>query len=241
MKFKVTKPNIAEASADAIVLPANERLQESPGVSEAVFKAAGKKKLQKTCDEIGYCAVGNAVPTLAYGLNAKYIIHAVVPKWIDGNHKEYELLGAAYLCALQTADLMGCESVAFPLLASEYDGFDQKLAIAAAEKTISDFFGKNLKKAALIIRASQTENLVRTTGYMILTYSKENGVNKKTIDRREQTAFMIGSTKKLISLMAKDQAKKVLSWFRAKENRAAIIQCGIRTAAVFCRKKKQKR
>ena len=237
MEFKVNKANIAEVSADAVVLPANERLKETAGVSGDVFKAAGRKKLQQTCDEIGYCGVGGAVPTLAYGLDANYIIHAVIPTWTDGNHGEYDLLARAYLSALKSADIMGCESLAIPLLASEREGFDRERAITLAIKSIEGFFGKNLKKIALIIRENQTENDTRISGYTILTYTKENGTNRKTVDHREKTKIMIGSTKKITRSFLTDQAKKAGAWFLAKENRGKIIQCVIRTAAVLCNKK----
>ena len=88
MKFDLVKTNIVNVSADAIVLPANEKLKEGSGTSTAIFEAAGRKQLTQACKKIGSCEVGSAVPTLAYNLNAKYIIHAVVPKWIDGNHDE---------------------------------------------------------------------------------------------------------------------------------------------------------
>lgn len=40
--------------------------------------------------------MGSAVPTLGYNLPAKYIIHAVVPRWIDGMHNEYDLLSTTF-------------------------------------------------------------------------------------------------------------------------------------------------
>ena len=82
--------------------------------------------MTKGCEKIGYCSIGNAVPTLAYKLNAKFIIHTVVPKWIDGNNSEYDFLSSAYLSALTAAELMGCESIAFPRLGSGNNGFDRK-------------------------------------------------------------------------------------------------------------------
>ena len=84
MKFKIIKANIVDVASDAIVLPANEGLKEGPGSSKAIFSAAGRKELTQACKKLGHCNIGSAVPTLAYNLSSKYIIHAVVPKWIDG-------------------------------------------------------------------------------------------------------------------------------------------------------------
>ena len=122
MKIDFVSTNIVSVAADAIVLPANSKLKEGSGASTAIFEAAGRKKLTQACKKIGSCEVGNSVPTLAYDLNARYIIHSVVPKWIDGNSGEYELLSAAYLSALNVADVMGCETIAFRLLALGNNG-----------------------------------------------------------------------------------------------------------------------
>lgn len=146
MKFELVNTNIVNISADAIVLPANTRLKEGSGTSRAIFEAAGRKQLTQACRNIGTCSVGSAVPTLAYDLNAKYIIHAVVPKWKGGEEGEYELLGSAYASSLNVADVMGCESIAFPLLASGNNGFDREFAFQIAEDSIESFTGVHLKK-----------------------------------------------------------------------------------------------
>jgi len=52
MDFKILKGDILDASADAMVLPANPKLKEGSGVSELIFKAAGRKQLSKKCDEM---------------------------------------------------------------------------------------------------------------------------------------------------------------------------------------------
>lgn len=79
MNFTVVRANIINVSADAMVLPANEKLKEGSGTSKAIFDAAERSKLSKACAEIGHCDTGSAVPTPAFDLNAKYIIHAAVP------------------------------------------------------------------------------------------------------------------------------------------------------------------
>ena len=128
MPFKIVRNDITKMQVDAIVLPANPQLKEGGGTSKAVFAAAGRSKLKEACAEYGHCDVGAAVPTPAFGLNAQYILHAVTPRWKDGNHEEYELLSSAYLSALKLADIMQCQSVAIPLLASGHNGFDRELA-----------------------------------------------------------------------------------------------------------------
>lgn len=66
MVLKFFKGNIADAKVDAIVLPANTKLKEGSGASEAIYKAAGRKELTRACKKIGSCEMGSAVPTLGY-------------------------------------------------------------------------------------------------------------------------------------------------------------------------------
>jgi O-acetyl-ADP-ribose deacetylase (regulator of RNase III) len=240
MKFNAFKSNPAKISADAIAVPANERLRPMPGISASVFKAAGKK-LQTACDEIGYCAVGSAVPTLAYKLNANYLIHTVVPKWIDGEHGEYGLLASAYLSALHIADLLGCESLAVPLLVSEKNGFDKERAIAVAEKCILDFYGKNLKKIGLIIRAAYTDKTETSTGLLLWTFIKENGKTRRLIDRKDSTKIVVVGVKEFAEQIARDQVNKAAAWFKDKDNQKKLIASGILIAAALMKDKKKEK
>lgn len=94
MQFEMIRNDITSMSVDAIVLPANSRLKEGSGTSKAIYERAGRKELEKACKaalkEYGKIYVGGSVPTLAFNLNADFIIHSVVPKWIDGQHTKNE-------------------------------------------------------------------------------------------------------------------------------------------------------
>ena len=137
MKFEIIKANIVDVVSDAIVLPANEALKEGSGTSKAIFNAAGRKELTQACEKLGHCNIGSAIPTLAYNLSSKYIIHAVVPKWIDGQHSEYDLLSSTYLASLNIAEVMGCESIAFPLLASGNNALISSLQFELLKKALN--------------------------------------------------------------------------------------------------------
>ena len=134
MEFRVERANIIKVTADAIVLPANETLTctSEKGAFGAIFKAAGKEKLEQACKKIlraqekESCDIGSAVVTPAFGLNAGCIIHAVVPKWEGGEYEEFSKLCSAYVSALTLADHLKCSSIAFPLLASGQKKIQQK-------------------------------------------------------------------------------------------------------------------
>lgn len=226
MKFSIIKTNIVNIEADAIVLPANEALKEGAGTSTAIFEAAGRKKLTKACKEIGHCNVGSAVPTLAYNLDAKYIIHAVVPKWIDGQHNEYDLLSSAYLAALNIADVMECESIAFPILASGNNGFDSELAIHIAQESIESFEGSSLKKVTLVAYGDAMEKTLNQLGYSVVVLPDNIQKQAKKLAHQVRFKRILADGKDTAEQILLDQMEKAVEWMKEPENRDRIIQLG---------------
>lgn len=230
MKFKIIKANIVDVASDAIVLPANEALKEGSGTSKAIFTAAGRKELTKACKELGHCSTGSAIPTLAYNLNSKYIIHAVVPKWIDGEHSEYDLLSSAYLASLNIAEVMGCESVAFPLLASGNNGFDKQLAVRIAEESIKSFEGVNLKKVFLVVYGDTMETYMKSLGYNVLVIPAHVKMNDKKIHHQDKQKKLIADGKDVAQDILEAQLEKAIEWIKKPENQKILFEAGI---AVF--------
>lgn len=121
-KIQINKASIISLKTDALVNAANEALQQSSGVCGAIFRAAGEPELRAACEEIGGCKTGSAVLTPGFNLKQKYIIHAVGPRWVDGNQGEPRLLRAAYTQSLKLAVENGCKSIGFPLISAGYSG-----------------------------------------------------------------------------------------------------------------------
>ena len=160
----VIRGNILNVLSEAIVLPANTALREGSGVSTAIFQAAGRKQLTEACRKIGSCEEGRAVVTPGFDLKADYIIHTVVPRWIDGQHGEYERLCASYLAALNAADILGCTSISFPLLGAGNNGYDLDLAFEIAHQTMRQFEGHALETIYLVIYGERAAELVSAKG-----------------------------------------------------------------------------
>ena len=114
----IRKIGITDLDTDAIVNAANDGLWAGSGICGAIFRAAGHEQLQAACDRIGHCDTGSAVITPGFRLKAKYIIHAVGPRWKDGKHKEPELLYGAYYKSLELAADNNCRSIGFPLISA---------------------------------------------------------------------------------------------------------------------------
>ena len=139
----IRKTGITALDTDAIVNAANEGLWAGGGVCGAIFRAAGHDRLQAACNQIGHCDTGGAVITPGFDLRAKYIIHAVGPRWTDGRHKEPELLYSAYYNSLALAAANHCRSVGFPLISAGIFGYPVRQAWRRALDACRDFLDQH--------------------------------------------------------------------------------------------------
>lgn len=139
MPLEIIRHDITKLEVDAIVNAANTKLKMGGGVCGAIFQAAGASELQRACDKIGGCPVGQAVITEGFNLPAKFIIHTPGPIWQGGTQKEAELLSASYKNCLMLAKNHKCESIAFPLISTGIYGYPKEEALQIAVSTISRF------------------------------------------------------------------------------------------------------
>ena len=141
--IEIKKIGITKLDTDAIVNAANEGLWEGGGVCGAIFREAGSAELTKSCNAIGGCKTGNAVITPGFNLAAKYVIHAVGPRWTDGNHNEPKLLYSAYKQSLILAKENGLHSIGFPLISAGIFGYPLDGAWRKAIQACNDFIENN--------------------------------------------------------------------------------------------------
>jgi len=139
MPFKIVRNDITNMKVDAIVNTANEAPIYSTGVDAAIYKAAGEAELLAARSKVGYMKEGEVAITSAYKLPAKYIIHAVSPLYIDGESGEEEKLRQCYRRSLELAYEKECESIAFPLIATDGFGYPKEEGMRIAADEINAF------------------------------------------------------------------------------------------------------
>jgi O-acetyl-ADP-ribose deacetylase (regulator of RNase III) len=127
--------NITTTSAQAIVNSANPSLLAGGGVCGAIHRAAGPQ-LELECRKIGVIASGEAILTDAFYLPAQYVIHAVGPRYLDGNRGEAETLAQTYrsICAL--VEEYTITSVSIPSIGTGIYRFPLELAAETAVATL---------------------------------------------------------------------------------------------------------
>lgn len=143
MPFSIVRDDIARMGTDVIVNAANERLLEGGGVCGAIFSAAGAAKMRAACDALAPCPTGQAVSTPGFGLRARWVVHAVGPRWVDGKHGEQGLLRAAYQNALAESARLGARSVAVPLISAGIFGYPPAAALEVACREIGAFLASD--------------------------------------------------------------------------------------------------
>ena len=143
MPFSIVRNDISLMSTDVIVNAANERLLAGGGVCGAIFKAAGPAKLAAACEAVAPCPTGRAASTPAFGLDARWIVHAVGPRWVDGAHGEEALLRGAYASALAESARLGARSVSLPLISAGIFGYPPAAALAVACDEVRRFLASD--------------------------------------------------------------------------------------------------
>jgi len=159
MPFKIIRDDITKVKADAIVNPVNPDAVIGGGVETAIYKAAGREKLLEARKKIGILHPGEVGVTEAFDLAAKYIIHVSSPWWKGGNKGEIKCLRDCYEKVLKTAKDYGCESIAFPLLATGTYGFPKEVGVQVAVDAFTAFLEENEMEITLVVFESEAVSI----------------------------------------------------------------------------------
>jgi O-acetyl-ADP-ribose deacetylase (regulator of RNase III) len=138
MRVEFVVGDLTEQQVDAIVNAANESLLGGGGVDGAIHRAGGPEILAES-RELGGCATGDAKPTTAGQLPARWVIHAVGPVWRGGGWREPEQLASAHRRALEVALGLGARTVALPAISCGIYGYPPELAAPVAVGVLDEF------------------------------------------------------------------------------------------------------
>ncbi|MCX8176374.1 MAG: macro domain-containing protein [Candidatus Bathyarchaeota archaeon] len=140
--IELVKGDITDLEVDAIVNAANSQLKLGGGVAGAIRRKGGLK-IQEECDKIGYCPVGSAVITSAGNLKARYVIHAVGPRYGEGD--EDNKLKNATLNSLKIADQYKIKTIAFPAISTGVFGFPKNRCAEIMLQTTVNYLKNDTK------------------------------------------------------------------------------------------------
>lgn len=181
MPFEIVRNDIINMEVDVIVNTANPYPAIGSGVDSAIHKKAGPRLLEAR-KLIGNIDFGKVAITPAFDLNSKYVIHTISPIWIDGTHKEENILSDCYRNSLNLAKEYKCESIAFPFLATGNYRFPKSLALQIVMKEISSFLMENEMKIYLVVFDKESFELSEKLFKSVNSYIDEYYIHGKISD-----------------------------------------------------------
>ena len=169
MELSIRPGDITQTEADAVVNAANSTLLGGGGVDGAIHRRGGKEilaeclRLRETQLPDGLPA-GQAIPTTAGNLPARWVIHTVGPVWAKTIDKS-ETLASCYRESLRVAKELGARTVAFPAISAGIYGWPMddaaRIAVETCRETAGEV-GDVVQEVIFVPRGETAEAAFRT-------------------------------------------------------------------------------
>ena len=121
--LRVVLGDLTAERVDAVVNAANSRLAHGGGLAGAIV-ARGGAVIQEESSRLAPVAVGGAVATTAGALPCRWVIHAVGPRWGEGD--EEAKLRSAVRSSLAEARRLAVRTLALPAISTGIFGYPKE-------------------------------------------------------------------------------------------------------------------
>jgi O-acetyl-ADP-ribose deacetylase (regulator of RNase III) len=151
-RIRIVKDDITTLEVDAFVFYANPDLQLGSGYGGAI-SVRGGPAIQEELKKFGNVETGTAVTTSGGELKAKYIVHAVGPRFQEADMEGK--LKTVTLNALKQAESKGVERLAFPPMGTGFYGIPLDVSAKVTLGAIQEYLKHNrtnLKEVILCAR-----------------------------------------------------------------------------------------
>ena len=180
MSLKIIRNDITKMNTEAIVNTANEKPTVGSGCDTAVYNAAGYDELLNYRKEkIGSVKEGDVFITPGFKLGAKYIIHAVSPRF-SGEEETEKLVRSCYKKSLELAKENNIKSIAFPLIATGSYGFPKEAGLRVALDEINKFLLKDDMEVYIVVFDPESTTLSAKISAKLEEDIDENYAEEKT-------------------------------------------------------------
>jgi O-acetyl-ADP-ribose deacetylase len=155
--LEIVQGDITQQEIAAIGNAANSALAGGGGVDGAIHRAGGPTLMSELKSKYKECPTGSAVITSGGNLKAKYVIHAVGPRY-SGSSRDAELLSGAYRKSLELCTQNKIDSIAFPSISTGIYGYPVEEASRIALKTVADYLKEHpeIKLVRFVLFDSRT-------------------------------------------------------------------------------------
>jgi O-acetyl-ADP-ribose deacetylase len=148
-QIRLVRGDLTEERVDAIVNAANSHLAHAGGVAAAIVRKGGAV-IQQESDRLAPVPVGEVAVTGGGALPARHVIHAVGPRWGEGD--EEEKLRRAAANSLARAEELGCAGIALPAISAGIFGFPKERCAQILVQAALDFCAAHPESALREIR-----------------------------------------------------------------------------------------
>lgn len=147
--LEAVQGDLTEEQVDAVVNAANTHLAHGGGLAGAIVGRGGAI-IQQESNQLAPVAVGRAAVTSAGAMPSRWVIHAVGPRWGEG--EEESKLRSAVRSSLDQAQRLGAGSLSLPAISTGIFGYPKEAGTRTIVDEVCTWLDANPDSALVMIR-----------------------------------------------------------------------------------------